>query len=86
METPETYESLDVRPDAPKGCPWKNTIVPGPMAGQITFKTVPCQKRHCELWCSETNRCAFRALPANLLEIAVELTSLRNLLEKAEIF
>lgn len=68
METPETYESINLKPDAPRGCPWKNTIVPGPMAGQITFKTVPCQKEHCAMWISPANVCSLSLIAPALIK------------------
>lgn len=69
MATPETYESINLKPNAPRGCPWKNTVVSGPMAGQVTFKTVPCQKEHCELWWEQAGRCALSMIAPSLLDL-----------------
>lgn len=73
---PETLEHINLKPNAPLGCPFKNTIVPGPMAGQITYKTVPCNREHCALWWEQAGRCSLAMISPALLDIHAAICKL----------
>lgn len=69
MPTPDTVESTINPRNAPTTCPWKNTIIPGPMAGQLTHKTMPCQNDRCELWWEQAGRCSLAMIAPALLDL-----------------
>lgn len=73
VETPASYDAQSLKPNAPQGCPFKGMVAPGPVAGQITHKTIPCNRDHCQLWSPAHEECALAMLGPAVALIATFL-------------
>lgn len=69
-EQPELYLKSDEKAEPIPLCPFRHTMLPGPLAHQISFHDVPCLHDKCAVYDAVQGRCSLPSIAHYLFLIA----------------